>query len=519
MRLILNAISYKGLPVIKPIKAEFTQAGGSIGRKADRTMVLDDPDKIVSGQHAEIHYANGQFLIRDTSSNGTYLVNARQNLSHAQSVLQSNEILRIGEYEISIEILADLSNGQLIDRSAGSGRAGPFSDNPPDFSSANIGGQAFPTGNQDVIGQENLLEITADRGLFQGRPFSGDLNDDLNAISGDVSANSVKPAILPASPVDPGSIADFLSGINAQATFNTTPESSFDSPFNAGGPFSGSLPTSTSSSESQLNAAPVIRDSFTPPVVKEDKSDLSGSISQYFAGLETLPVLENPGIEQALPEPAEQSLAVGNAQSYAVETKQTERGTPQAGNATLIHEFLSGAGISDESFLSPEQWAETMKSTGALFRLMVENLMEILRARAEMKSQFRVSVTTLRTVDNNPLKFNPDVESVIKMLLGPHNPAFIPSEQAVSGAYRDIKSHQIAITAGIQAALAEVLSRFDPQGFESKFAEGLVFQKKTKCWELYCERYPQLKSLAIEEFFGEAFADAYEKQMQFFADR
>jgi type VI secretion system FHA domain protein len=154
-----------------------------------------------------------------------------------------------------------------------------------------------------------------------------------------------------------------------------------------------------------------------------------------------------------------------------------------------------------------------MRTSGELLRSMVQGLMQVLRARAELKSQFRVSVTTMRSVDNNPLKFTPNVDDALKLILAPTNPGFLPPKQAVSEGFNDIMNHQLAMTAGIQAALAEVLHSFDPQLIEKSQTEGVLFQKKAKCWEYYLEKYPQLKAVAQEEFFGDAFVDAYEKQM------
>jgi len=192
---------------------------------------------------------------------------------------------------------------------------------------------------------------------------------------------------------------------------------------------------------------------------------------------------------------------------------------PAASDAELFKLFLQGAGISDLSFLPAEQWPQSMQSLGALFRNLVEGLMDVLRARAEMKSEFRVSVTTIRSFDNNPLKFNPDVESVLKLLLAPKNPAFIDANIAVKEAYSDLKYHQMAMTAGIQASVSEILRNFDPEAIEQSLGEGLVFQKKARCWEILCERYPELKTRAQEEFFGDAFAEAYEKQMRLLGRR
>jgi len=155
-----------------------------------------------------------------------------------------------------------------------------------------------------------------------------------------------------------------------------------------------------------------------------------------------------------------------------------------------------------------------MKTSGEILRSMVEGLMLVLRARAELKSQFRVSVTTMRSIDNNPLKFTPNTNDALKLILAPTNPGFLAPKTAVSEGFSDIMNHQMAMTAGIQAALADVLRSFDPQIIEKTQGEGVLFQKKAKCWEYYVEKYPQLKAAAQEEFFSDAFAEAYEKQMQ-----
>lgn len=362
MRLILKVLSYKCLPPQGEIKAEFNRYGGHIGRTTANMLVLDDMNKIVSGKHAEILYENGQYFIRDTSINGTYLVNAGLTLKNSQAVLQNNEILRIGEYEIHVELEEDIVEPDRISLQQSSMQAG--------------------------------LSIPA-----------SDIQD-LDAFLTDASAGKINQS----------------------------------------------------------------------DVVIPQESKLLG--------------MDNPLI--------------------------SEKGMPaQSGpNIEFLQHFLEGAGIKDLGFLPPEQRLEAMSLAGALFRNMVEGLMEVLRSRAEMKSELRVAFTTIRSIDNNPLKFNPDVDSVIKSMLAPGSSAYIKPRDALDEAFRDIKLHQSAMTAGVQASLAEVLQRFDPTCIERFFEEGVVFQKKAKCWELYCEKYPELKASAMADFFGEEFAVAYEKQIR-----
>jgi type VI secretion system FHA domain protein len=178
----------------------------------------------------------------------------------------------------------------------------------------------------------------------------------------------------------------------------------------------------------------------------------------------------------------------------------------------LLRQFLKGAGVSAE--LPPAELEQVMFTVGALFREMVEGLMTVLRARAEVKSQFRVAVTTIRAANNNPLKFTADAGDAIKLLLDPRHPGFIEPRRAVQEGMSDVMNHQLAMTAGIQAALADALRRFHPTVFEKPFEEGLVFQKKAKCWEAYVKSYPELANDVLENIFGDTFAEAYERQMQ-----
>jgi predicted component of type VI protein secretion system len=72
----------------------------------------------------------------------------------------------------------------------------------------------------------------------------------------------------------------------------------------------------------------------------------------------------------------------------------------------------------------------------------------------------------------------------------------------------------MAMQAGIQAALVVLFRKFDPRLIEKQFEAGLVLQKKSKCWEKYVNLYPEIVEQMTEDFFGEAFAEAYEKQMK-----
>lgn len=474
MRLILRVLSYKGLPLSDAMEVEFTELGGSIGRKPGNTMVLPDSEQIVSGRHAEITFGNNGFTIKDDSTNGTVLVNGGIELKHASAPLKDTEIIRIGEYELGVQIVGELPVEKNFRVEATPASLPDFAD---PFIPAFTSGSAIKSASVQNLPEVLPLFAELDSFAQQESPSLGQPIFKEAAPSSAFQDSFVPPNVSAVGYGD-NDIAQFLKGLDAidsAAQATEIPEIiEFPAP--------ASFPEVT---EKGL--------SHEVPVV--DQSGLASSNAD-FVKLEPISPVE-PAVAQPNP------TLVGN---------------PQPGDE-LIRQFLLGAGIGEAGFLSDESWPEAMHTIGNLFRTMVEGLMEVLRARAEMKSEFRVSVTTLRSFDNNPLKFNPDVESVLKLLITDKNPAFVDADTAVKEAFKDIKFHQLAMTAGIQASVAGILARFNPDGIEQQLGEGLIFQKKSRCWEVYCERYPKLKNLAMDGFFGDEFAEAYEKQMLLLSKR
>ena len=182
----------------------------------------------------------------------------------------------------------------------------------------------------------------------------------------------------------------------------------------------------------------------------------------------------------------------------------------------LYHAFLRGAGIQDGSSSAQnlEELHVRMERVGRLLRAFVEGIAKALQARAELKRQMRVSVTTLEAANNNPLKFSSNTEQLLELMLDSRTQGFKDSVLAVKEGFDDLVGHQLAMSAGLQGSLLSVLKRFDPLTIEASFDHGLVFQRKAKCWDDYCSRYPSLVTTALEDIFGDEFADTYEKQLE-----
>lgn len=176
--------------------------------------------------------------------------------------------------------------------------------------------------------------------------------------------------------------------------------------------------------------------------------------------------------------------------------------------------FFEAAGIADTSAFHSEEFPELLRIVGAAFRELSDGLITILRGRQELKKQFRVTVTILETSKNNPFKFARNVDEALKLLLTKNHHGFVDASEAAREAFTDIVHHQLAMTAGIQTALIRLLKRFDPQQFTKQFEEnGVVFQKKSKCWDAYNQAYSAIAEESLETFLGEDLARGYEEQI------
>lgn len=494
MVVVIRAIGYKGLPPSQPITAQFDLHGGTIGRAPNNQLILPDPDKFVSRTHASIVFEAGQYFIQDSSTGGTFLNDGDLPLQQTRAALIDGTKLRIGEYELLVSIAESPTLGlainieqpvrQLDFVQGGSVLDGPFANQAsapaapaPDFFSSFIEQPESSPIHQSFIAPS--VSAVPQNTSVDDLDF-GDLLSKLEELPGaSVSINSHVQPELPPLP------ADFFAEelVAAEPAIQAAP----------------------------FQPAPV---SETPAVEQATPFTMPQSEPEPITPEAFPSSIMDSGLSEPIPAPiTQQVFTIHDVPEHAAPVQPAPQPALLASDDRLLREFLAGAGIHDPHFLPPEQWPAMMRTSGELLRSMVQGLMQVLRARAELKSQFRVSVTTMRSVDNNPLKFTPNVDDALKLILAPTNPGFLPPKQAVSEGFNDIMNHQLAMTAGIQAALAEVLHSFDPQPIEKSQTEGVLFQKKAKCWEYYLEKYPQLKAVAQEEFFGEAFADAYEKQM------
>lgn len=190
-------------------------------------------------------------------------------------------------------------------------------------------------------------------------------------------------------------------------------------------------------------------------------------------------------------------------------------------DSAVLQALLDGLGLPQlRSSHPPEQLA---RLAGEMLRGLTAGTMEVLVARALTKRESHIDLTMIAPRANNPLKFFPDAGSALTQMLGAQVPGYLGPQSAVAGAFDDLKAHELAVIAGMRAALAAVVARFDPARIEQRLAEPGPFDRllpasrKARMWDRLVVLYAELAQDAdedVQRLFGEKFSGAYAEQVE-----
>ncbi len=181
--------------------------------------------------------------------------------------------------------------------------------------------------------------------------------------------------------------------------------------------------------------------------------------------------------------------------------------------------FLEGAGIASTQ-IDQNDPAAALRAAGAVFRAMAEGLRQVLISRTEIKSEMRVERTMISSQGNNALKFSVTPDDAVVALLTAKRPGYMAPLAATREAFTDIKQHELAVMAGVQTALMDLLKRFEPEILEKRlspsvFGALLPAARKARYWDGFQDAYKQISQEAEDDFqsiFGRSFARAYSAQ-------
>jgi type VI secretion system FHA domain protein len=478
MYLTLEVISANGAALGDKRRIVVGEEGAYIGRGPTNDWVIDDP--YISREHACIRYLKGAFYVEGIGKNPVAISDPKSTVPNNEpQILRSGERFFLDQYEIK----ATISGPQPV--SAPPQIEDPFSDEPV----------PAPAPRPATPRREEADPLA---GLDEGGEA-----EDVRKVFG-IGSKKDEPTL---SPVDLHQISPIHEsftprpGARLPVTQKPTPSR----------PSAGAASGIDDWDHTHFTAV-VTTPSQPPPAIEPPAPKVR-------------PQVGSPGARRPV-EPAP-VLVPKRAQAPVVEKPQPAR--PRAPEwqppppiaATTdnygLAELLRAAGV-PAGQLSPEMAAEL----GQVYRVMVQGVMDALRARAEIKLQFRLQTTRVQANDNNPLKFSPNIEAALHTLLVERNRGYMSSTRAFQDAFEDLRNHQIAILAGIRAAFNSMLDEFNPARLQEKL-EGeskrglLKVGGKGRFQDLYAEHFRSLTSDADECFrrlFGEVFGEAYEKQLE-----
>jgi predicted component of type VI protein secretion system len=234
------------------------------------------------------------------------------------------------------------------------------------------------------------------------------------------------------------------------------------------------------------------------------------------------PAIHAPPALQA-PAPAPKPLSFEPEVDLLVGETGAVPAAPQ--QAAPAHDLASALkrGLGLEHGLGLALGPEQAERIGALLRAMTAGTLDLLTARMVAKRELGAAATQLRTRENNPLKFSPDVDAALSHLVGPIERGFLEPQAAVQEAFDDLRAHQVALLAGMRAALDAVMSRFDPVALEKRLSRGSALEhlipanRRARLWNTYSDEYARIVSEIEDDFdalLGKAFLEAYQSQLQ-----
>lgn len=448
----------------------------TVGRGDSNDLVLPDPDQLLSRTHCVIEDHNGNIVVVDLSSNGTFLNYSKIPLGRTPTPLNNGDVLCIGNYEMVVEIrdeLAEVSD-MIAAPAAQSQVSHGIAENAPD-----------------------PMRLLDDAGP------GGDFLDDLLGGPAPTGPSQINP-------VDP--IDDLLPPLGQD-------EDPFFQKASDGREGEGaSLPSHNPSAQDAFSA----QVSHAPAAIPDDWDDdfLSGIGEPSAPAPAPAPApvaTEDPFIEpsdeiETAPAPVAKEPVAPDTPTPAV-TDSTEQ-------AAAIDSFLRGLGVEDLD-LRAEDHQNALARMGRVMRTLITGLREILMTRASIKSEFRIEQTMISAGGNNPLKFSITPEQAIEAMVLPTTRGYLSPETAAEQALNDIKAHEVAMMTGMEAALKGVLARLDPKVLETQIQSkggisGLLKGKKARYWDVYEQLYSEISDQAENDFhelFSREFARAYKQQL------
>ena len=443
MDLTLTVTSYQAQSLGMVATKTFGPQGGSIGRSSDNNWILPDPEKFVSGHHAVVEYADGEYFLIDVSSNGTYVNGADIAIGYGAKVpVRTSDRFVMGQYEIYAELTTHNSQPRSKPRHP-SGIWGEDPETPSQRTSRH------PIEPAPIYPAPQFPPVDPHDGPpHDWPPIDSDPTDPFDPFK-----NFPKEAF---DPDDRDPFLDFPAGPEGEIVKDVPPPnpSRFPQEVNSG---------QWRESHSHNTAHPLTR---------------SNSPND---------------------EPGPTPLFAHNEH-------------------TVLERVLERAGLDPRVARDAASDPELPDMLGEVLKIAIDGMIELLRARSEMRAFFRAERTLLQARENNPLKFSADAEEALERMFSKRRGgAYLQAPDALSEAFNDLTGHQLALVPSIKTAFLQMLDQFDPKQIQKEVdAKGGVLLgglAKSRYWDAFVEFYGKQdvdRDASFGRLFGSRLAESFE---------
>jgi type VI secretion system FHA domain protein len=484
MPITLSVYMYRNAAPAQALTRRFDQLGGAIGRAPGNDLVLDDPGKYISRLHARVEHRDDAFWLVDVGSNPS-LVNDRPVGAGRSVQLEDGDRVTIGDYQLLASVESEATAFMPVAPPPSPLQVAP----PPPAVTPDL-----PVNPDDSLASAGILDVGGDP-----------LNPSFDPLGLNLFGSPAPAAATPNVPAWRGAESDHVPPEQLPFAPPPAPLSSFAAPQPQ--PQPQAVPAMAMAIPDDYDPLA----DFLPPRVQAAPAPLPVDQAEATAFAPSAPPVAAP--------PATPAMPISAPPPPPVQAAPRATGTAAADDP-VIQALMRGLGLSElNTKRSAEEIAEL---AGAMLREATAGTMGVLMGRAMTKRESRLDMTMISAAANNPLKFFPDADSALTQMINGTMPGYMQPARAFANAFDDLKAHELAIMAGMRAALEGVLARFDPAAIEARLQVPTVMDKmlsanrKAKMWDRMVELYTQMASEADSDFhrlFGEAFGKAYEEQI------
>jgi len=533
MSLSLKITSYQRLTPNQQSVYRAESDSFTIGRNHDNDWAIPDPQRFLSGVHCRISRTGDDYFITDTSTNGVFLNGSESRLKRDELVqLNPGDRFRIGDYEFEVIIEDDSLGGNPLtsDEETMTG-VDPFDD---PFSAQEPHGQPDQFADSDPFEDDPFAEIVPNESVSDSDDdFMSDLEKPLSSLADNPLAGNVSLDSLMGFDDD----IDIEEDNSAEKLEQRrTPLREAFKPSGVRGP--ATPPSETSAPAEKSAGSDSIQDVF-PDEFPDDWDETTGMLKipekdDPFgsAGANEIPdnwdeatgmfkAPEPPApAKAATPPPAREAEPPAAKPSPRQPAKQVSTAAP-AQVGSVMAAFARGAGLELDQIKGFDQEV-LFEQVGRMLIGFTEGLIQTLGGRTHIKSEFRLDQTMIRPVENNPFKFSTSKTRTLLQLLSKNDPAYKSGMKAISEGFDDVNAHQMAVIAGMEAALQDILTRFNPKTLEKRIVSDSILDnilpggKKAKYWDIFKLLFDEIAGEAednFQELFGKEFSRAYEDQL------